>query len=128
MIHVVTALIRDSKGRVLLQRRAQHRQFGGLLETPGGKVESYGESYPTALKRELFEELGLTQIEVGKLVFTTYFGDPCKFTVYFYDVNCNDTNVLSREDATDVEFVDLSLLDYDECVPSLQRYMNYLYA
>ncbi|MFP4183326.1 MAG: Nudix family hydrolase [Halorhodospira sp.] len=57
-IPVVAAVIRSEEGRVLVQRRPQGRDHGGLWEFPGGKVEP-GESVPEALARELGEELGI---------------------------------------------------------------------
>lgn len=59
-IFVVAAVIRNSRGQVLLARRpASHPIAGGLLEFPGGKVEP-GESPEAALVREIQEELGVT--------------------------------------------------------------------
>jgi 8-oxo-dGTP diphosphatase len=58
-IHVVAAVIRNQHGEVLIARRADDKHQGGLWEFPGGKVEA-GETAPTALARELEEELGIT--------------------------------------------------------------------
>ncbi|HSH13277.1 MAG TPA: Nudix family hydrolase, partial [Desulfurivibrionaceae bacterium] len=56
-IHVaVGVIVRD--GRVLIARRPDHVHQGGLLEFPGGKVES-GETVQQALVREIGEETGL---------------------------------------------------------------------
>lgn len=57
--HVVAAVISDRNDRVLLARRPAHLHQGGKWEFPGGKVES-GESALDALRRELYEELGIT--------------------------------------------------------------------
>lgn len=57
-IHVVAAVIRDSSGRVLLTKRAEHTHQGGLWEFPGGKLEQ-GETVEQGLRREIKEELGL---------------------------------------------------------------------
>ena len=64
MIDVVCGVMRDSGGRVLACRRAEHGHLGGLWEFPGGKVEA-GETPEAALVRELWEELGI-EVEVGK--------------------------------------------------------------
>ena len=53
---VVAAALVDRDTRVLVLRRRDDKEHGGLWEFPGGKVES-GESPPTALARELAEEL-----------------------------------------------------------------------
>jgi 8-oxo-dGTP diphosphatase len=57
-LHVVAAVLRDARGRILLARRDGERELAGLWEFPGGKVES-GESAEIALARELHEELGI---------------------------------------------------------------------
>lgn len=53
MIEIVTALVRDQRGRVLLVRKRGTDSF----MQPGGKREP-GESDLDSLARELFEELG----------------------------------------------------------------------
>lgn len=62
-IHVVAAVIRDPRGRILLARRTEGRDLAGLWEFPGGKREP-GESPEEALVRELREELGI-EAKVG---------------------------------------------------------------
>jgi 8-oxo-dGTP diphosphatase len=57
-LHVVGAILLEGD-RVLVARRALHKSAAGLWEFPGGKVES-GETSPSALVREIQEELGLT--------------------------------------------------------------------
>ncbi len=64
-LRVVGAVVR-LEAEVLLAKRAPGGAHGGLWEFPGGKVEA-GESDPSALKRELKEELGVSA-EVGELV------------------------------------------------------------
>lgn len=51
---------------------------GGLLSFPGGKVDPADESYPddilrAAVKREIFEEVGLTLNDPTDYVFSTFF-------------------------------------------------------
>jgi len=65
---VVVALIRDSVGRILIQKRPENGLLGGLWEFPGGKVET-GETLPAALKRECREELGI-KVEIGEEIAT----------------------------------------------------------
>jgi 8-oxo-dGTP diphosphatase len=57
-IHVAAGVIRDNRGRILLARRTEGRDLAGAWEFPGGKLEQ-GETALVALKRELFEELGI---------------------------------------------------------------------
>ena len=57
-IHVVAAVIYNDRNKILLAQRPLHKHQGRKWEFPGGKVEP-NESATTALKRELFEELGI---------------------------------------------------------------------
>src|SRR3982751_518661 len=57
-IHVVAGVIRDATGRVLVAQRPEGKHLAGFWEFPGGKSDP-GESPLDALRRELFEELGI---------------------------------------------------------------------
>jgi mutator protein MutT len=70
MVAVVAALI-EFQGKVLVCQRRPSDRFGLLWEFPGGKVES-GEEFADALRRELFEELGVSA-PVGPEVYRTVF-------------------------------------------------------
>lgn len=58
LLLVVACALVDPDGRVLLAQRPQGKQFAGLWEFPGGKVEP-GETPEETLVRELKEELGI---------------------------------------------------------------------
>ncbi len=57
-ILVVAAVIRDGRGRLLLQQALPGKRHSGMWEFPGGKVESL-ETPRLALCREVAEELGI---------------------------------------------------------------------
>lgn len=61
--YVVTAAVIRKDDLVLIARRPEKGLLGGMWEFPGGKVEA-GETLPTALIREIEEELGAA-ITVG---------------------------------------------------------------
>ena len=58
--HVAVGVIYNStRDKVLISKRSDNQHLAGYWEFPGGKVES-NEDVSVALKRELFEELGIT--------------------------------------------------------------------
>jgi 8-oxo-dGTP diphosphatase len=58
IVLVAAVALVDADGRVLISRRPEGKQLGGLWEFPGGKVE-HGERPEAALIRELKEELAI---------------------------------------------------------------------
>jgi 8-oxo-dGTP diphosphatase len=73
LVLVAAAALVDADGRVLIARRPQHKEMGGLWEFPGGKVGE-GERPEIALIRELKEELGIdvTEACLAPLTFTSH--------------------------------------------------------
>lgn len=67
IVHVAVAVIVGDDGRILVARRPDDKHMGGLWEFPGGKIES-GEDLPTALQRELQEELAIQVSEFTPLI------------------------------------------------------------
>src|SRR5438128_1137248 len=65
VIPCVGAIVKDSRGRLLLIRRG-HEPGAGLWSLPGGRIEP-GETDAEALVREMLEETSLT-VEPGPLV------------------------------------------------------------
>ena len=62
LLLVAAVALVDADGRVLLSKRPEGKQLGGLWEFPGGKVEP-SERPETALIRELKEELAIDVAE-----------------------------------------------------------------
>ena len=58
IVTVAACALVDPDGRVLIAQRPEGKPMAGLLEFPGGKVES-GETPEQSLIRELEEELGI---------------------------------------------------------------------
>lgn len=59
MLLVAACALVDADRRVLIAQRPEGKQFAGLWEFPGGKLEA-GETPEAALIRELEEELGIS--------------------------------------------------------------------
>ena len=124
VIQVVTALIRDFRGRFFLQRRGPTKAFAALWETPGGHVEPL-ESPVVALQRELQEELGVTSCDVCLrpllvVAFDAPLMIPADVTVYSVTLGENQ-RPYPRETQMDMGFFWLrDFPEDDACVPSLR--------
>ena len=67
-IHVaVGVIVSQDKKQVLISKRTPKQHLAGLWEFPGGKVEK-GENVEAALKREVYEELGIIVISCNQLI------------------------------------------------------------
>lgn len=58
LVLAVAVVLVDRRGQVLMARRPPHKQWGGMWEFPGGKVE-VKETPEAAAAREMLEEVGV---------------------------------------------------------------------
>lgn len=79
------AFLRDESGKVFLAKRPHGKQFGGLWEFPGGKLEE-GELPEQAIVRELREELAIEVEAIAVHRPYTYDGND-RYT-HFYPISC----------------------------------------
>ncbi len=63
-VHAVLGIILNDEGQLFMSLRPPHVDMPGWWEFPGGKVEA-GEETFDALRRELFEELGINVTEAA---------------------------------------------------------------
>mgnify|MGYP000359700151 CR=1 FL=1 len=106
-IHVAVAVV-IRNGRVLIARRPDHAHQGGLLEFPGGKVES-GEPLELALKRELQEEVGITPLSCQHFETLEHdYGDK-QVRLHFYKVD-DFSGTASGVEGQEVAWVSLAKL------------------
>ena len=81
-VDVVAAVVDDGQRYLVTQRQAGVH-LAGLWEFPGGKVRD-AESHEQALRREMFEELGV-DVEVDDLVLSTSHRYPDRtVSLHFY--------------------------------------------
>jgi len=102
-IDVVCAVIKNDDVKYLLCQRPEDKDFAGLWEFPGGKVES-GESHAYALHREIEEELGMGGA-INSWPMAMFPNEP--FNCYYYQF-------VSRDDPILFEHQDLGWFTLDE--------------
>lgn len=74
----------SNQGKILIDRRKEQGEMGGLWEFPGGKIEA-GETVEECIKREIKEELAL-DIKVGdRLTTITHDYKTFRVTLYVHD-------------------------------------------
>ena len=76
--NIGVAVIWNSQGLILIDRRLPKGAMGGLWEFPGGKIEA-NETVEECIQREVKEELGI-EVQVGKNLITIHHTYP-KFMV-----------------------------------------------
>ncbi|MCB9646077.1 MAG: (deoxy)nucleoside triphosphate pyrophosphohydrolase [Deltaproteobacteria bacterium] len=96
-LHVVAALIQEGH-RVLLDRRHQG-SLAGHWEFPGGKVEP-GETGRQALRRELWEELGVEASVGDEVARSTDVSRDVEITLVLYEASLH-----GQPQAVDVEVI-----------------------
>lgn len=117
-IQVVSALIVSPDGqRVLMALRPMGKTRGGQWELPGGKVEGT-ESHEEALKREIFEELGVFIRVLPERLAVASLSVEVDFDVHLY--RCEIVEGRPRPiEATALEWLDLEeAVTYRPMVPS----------
>ena len=65
--NVAIGIVENKHGQVLISQRPDRVHMGGLWEFPGGKLEA-GESFKSALRRELYEEVGISITGIKKMI------------------------------------------------------------
>ena len=77
------AVISNSQGKILIDRRKPQGEMGGLWEFPGGKIEP-GETIAECIQREIKEELDLEILVGDRLTTITHSYKTFKVTLYVH--------------------------------------------
>lgn len=116
-LRVVMAVIwNSSMDEILICQRPENKNFGGLWEFPGGKVEA-GENDIEALDRELDEEIGILVNDfVHRMDFTHDYDDKIiEFVVY--DVYSFEGEPYGRENQA-IRWTNIAELASEEFPPA----------
>lgn len=117
----IKAVIFNKEGKILLLRRADEGvKNAGKYDLPGGWLEE-GESAKEVLEREIQEEAGLTDINIGALIrfieFKNEEGKISKFRGLRYIVNSNKEEIeLNPREHSEFEW-----LNIDEAIEKLDK-------
>jgi len=101
---VAKALITDSSGRVLVVKEA--RDFWSL---PGGGVE-HGESAQACLEREIKEEIGLENVQIHEIVYSTnvYLNQRDMWMTWIvYKAEVSASDFVFGDGVTDARYIDI---------------------
>jgi len=100
---VVVAVVQNSRGEILLLKRVHSNdgRFHGKWQLPGGGVK-IGETMEQAVKRELYEETGLTPTSLQTLprVYDSIRDDFHGIIIPFFITVENDEVKLNNENST----------------------------
>ncbi len=105
---VAKALISDETGKILVVK--ENQDFWSL---PGGGVD-HGESAQDCIKREIQEEIGLTDVEVSEIVYSTnvYLDRrDMHMTWIVYKAKVNSSNFIFGDGVTDAKYIDIKEIE-----------------
>jgi 8-oxo-dGTP diphosphatase len=120
----VKAVILNRTGELLMVREAKTHREGtihGRYHFPGGRIEP-GEPYEAALRREIFEEVGLT-IEIGNPLsvgewFPAIHGHPNHIVAVFFQCRTSDPEVRLGPEYDDYRWVHADAVARYELMPA----------
>lgn len=102
---VAKALITDETGKILVVKEGQ--DFWSL---PGGGLE-HGETAQDCLKREIQEEIGISNVQVNEIVYSTNVYLDQKniwMTWIVYKAQVESSNFIFGDGVTDVTYIDIN--------------------
>ncbi len=129
----------ELNGRFLIIKRPDNKEAGGLLAFPGGKAESADHNNPNArdimlnaVKREVFEEVGINLLDPIRYVVSNHFksvnGSECLILVFHCVLN--KTNPTANPSAREVpEYYWLTSEEINQAPNSpawLKDYLSYI--
>lgn len=113
---VVIGIIQNKAGQYLIAKRAKGVHLENYWEFPGGKAKPH-ESFKTALRRELQEEIGIQVSKVRKLIEYDYeYEDRC---IHFQVFKVFDfMSTISSREQQPLDWVDIRQLEVHDMPPA----------
>lgn len=106
------ACIDYREGKVFIAKRQLSGDMGGRWEFPGGKIEE-GESFETAIKREMQEEFGVNVLVGNKITSSTFEHKGKKCTLDVFEVTFSHDGLLKPfvlTEHTEYKWIDINLI------------------
>jgi len=105
---VAKALITNEDGKILVVK--ENQDFWSL---PGGGLE-HGESAQDCLKREIREEIGVDNVEIGEIAYSTNVYLDRRdiwMTWIVYKAKLNSSNFVFGDGVTDAKYIDIKEIE-----------------
>ncbi|GEK33888.1 (deoxy)nucleoside triphosphate pyrophosphohydrolase [Kurthia sibirica] len=125
-IHVVGAIIKNSKNEIFAAQRNLKMTLGGYWEFPGGKIE-IGETSKIALVREIQEEFNCLINVYEKVEDTIYEYENfiVRLETYMAEIKKGELNLLEHSDSIWLKKKDLMILDWAPAdIPAVRKIME----
>jgi 8-oxo-dGTP diphosphatase len=125
---VVSGVLVDSIGKILMGKRPMGKRRGGLWELPGGKLDE-GEDPKTALAREWLEELGIAVV-VGDFIASAVLQMEIPLFIDLYEVRRVGSMFDMVNNAHDeIAWKDsVHMMEYEPCSPAYYAHYPWLAA
>lgn len=126
-IVVTSAFIRNTKGKFLIVKRADHDSFPRLWELPGGKSD-HGEDQKNAVVREVKEETGLTILPTYLLTVQSFIrGKQTEkhiVKLYFIGEIQEEEKVTLSNEHSDFAWIDFTDLEKYDITPQVKEILS----
>ena len=119
-------IVDDKFSKVYITQRQKHQSYSEYWEFPGGKVEK-GESFENCVKRELFEEVGITVESMYLFLRKTHkANENLTINLEFYIVDKYSELPYSKENQK-LQLIQISKLKELKFLPGSVDVLNMLY-
>ena len=124
IIEVVVGVIHNDSKEIFISRRKKNQFMSGYWELPGGKVEN-NEDLSSALKRELFEEIGI-KIEKYNLIQTIQQEYPKRIINLSVYVIEKYSGTPAGKEGQDFSWSSIEKIEEYELLPTMLKIINRL--